>query len=79
MANTPDVDDIREAYVAKRVGELMTPRSKQDDVEAIAEEEFNDWLDQFKSELLDSMVCGTPRTPHSFTMPPWSDTLNGGL
>ena len=53
MAITPDIDDVKDAYIAKRVGELMTSGSKQGDVEAIAEEEFQDFIDSLRESILE--------------------------
>lgn len=52
MGMTPDIDDVRDAYVTKRVGELMTPSGKLDDVEAIAEDEFEDFIAELRTSIL---------------------------
>lgn len=77
MSHMPDVDEVRTAYIEKRVGELMRNGSRQDDVEAIAEEEFQAWLDAFTADAMNDAIVGGLRAGKSFTMPPWSDTLNG--
>lgn len=52
MGMTPDIDDVRDAYVTKRVGELMSPSRKLEDVEAIAEDEFEDFIAKMRTSIL---------------------------
>lgn len=52
MSITPDIDDVRDAYVTRRIGELMTPNRKPDDVEAIAEDEFEDFIAELRTSIL---------------------------
>lgn len=52
MGMTPDIDDVRDAYVTHRTGELMTPNRKPDDVEAIAEDEFENFIAELRTSIL---------------------------